>query len=66
MPFLFFTIKGGNPDSLFVHFCTFLYFLSDFSQSSGLIVVVQIMLEVSNNLSASTDIYTLKGFYRVF
>ena len=33
-----------------------------FTQSSGIILVIQSMLEVSNNLSASSALYTLKGF----
>ena len=54
---------------LFCPFFSFLYFLV-FScqlspQRTGLYVVLQSMLRGSNNHSASTDIYTFKGFCRV-
>ena len=37
-----------------------------FPQGSGLLIVLRSMLEVLDNFSASTDLYTLKYFCRVF
>ena len=49
---------------VFIHSCTFLYLLSDFSQSSGLFIVLWSMLEGSNKLTDFTALYKLKMIKR--
>ena len=52
--------KGGDPDALFIRLVV------SFVLYHFLVRLLKIMLEGSNKPGYYTDLYTLKGFCRVF